>query len=133
MRKLFLALGLILCLAGSAFAWPTWTGTATLTYATDNNTTSAVSVPRDCKTNIGLVIPTIETSTLAVHVSADGTTYQAYSYNAGAAAAPAAWVVGSGTGAISTELPQGVLAFKYLRFEFGTGQTANRTLTVQCN
>ena len=54
MRKLLLSISLVLALCGTAFAWPTWTGTATITQATDNNTSSAVSPPRDCKNNFAV-------------------------------------------------------------------------------
>ncbi len=133
MKKLLIVLALVVLSCSTAFAWPTWTGTAVLTQATDNNTTAAVSVPRDCKSNVSLHLPTIDSSTVAVHVSEDGTTYLPLWYNDGAAAAPAAWLIGAGTGGFAFEIPRTALTYKYMRFEFGTAQTANRTLTVTCN
>ena len=132
MKKLILSLLLLGLMAGSASAYPTWTGTSLLAYATDNNTSATVTLPRDCKGEISMILPTIESSTVAVHVSYDGTTFYALHYNAGAAAAPAAWLVGAGSGALAIEIPSAALNYPYLRFEFGTGQTANRTMRVLC-
>jgi len=132
MKKLLLVLSLVVLTGTTAFAWPTWTGVATITAATDNNTSSGISVPRDCKNNFGVTYSGITSATVAVHVSNDGVTYAAYSYNAGAAAAPAAYVIGAGTGGVY-ELPRGVSAFKYMRFETGAEQAADETFTVTCN
>jgi hypothetical protein len=133
MKKLILILALLgLVCASPVFAWPTWTGTATITQATDNNTSSAVSVPRDCKSNLGVYFSGITSATVAVHVSNDGTNYAAWYYAAGAAAAPAAYLIGATTGA-AFEIPSGVTAFKYFRFETGAEQAANETFTVTCN
>lgn len=132
MKRILLALALVVALAGAAHAWPLYTATATVTIATDNNTSSAVTPARDCKYSAGVYIPTIDTSTVIVHVSMDGTNYGAY-LAPGAAAPGAAWTVASGTGGNYVGLPAGVLAFKYIRFEFGSAQTANRSLLFGCN
>lgn len=135
MKRLFsvLACLAVLLLGATAFAWPTWTGTATITVASDNNTSSAISIPRGCNNNIAVTIPTITTGTVAVHVSNDGTTYKAFYFNAGAGAAPVAFATGSGTHDYATEIPRGVTAYKYLRFETSAEQAANRTFTLYCN
>lgn len=133
MKKTLLVFALLGFLVSTAFAWPTWTGTATITVATDNNTSSAVSVPRDCKNSLSVVIPTNTSGTVAVHVSTDGTTYYAFYYLAGAAAAPAAFATGSGTHNYATELPRSVLNYKYFRFETSAEQAANEVMTVTCN
>jgi hypothetical protein len=132
MKKLLLALALVVLTCTSALAWPTWTGTASIVVATDNNTSTAVSPPRDCKSNFAVTYSGITSATVAVHVSNDGTTFAAYSYAAGAAAAPAAYLIGAGTGG-AYEIPAGVSAFKYFRFETGAEQAANETFTVTCN
>ena len=132
MKKLLFALGISLALASSVFAWPMWTGTATITVATDNNTSSSISLPRECKANVGVSYSGITSATVAVHVSHDGVTYAAYSYAAGAAAAPAAYLIGAATGG-AFEIPRGVTVYKYFRFETGAEQAANETFTVTCN
>jgi hypothetical protein len=135
MKKLTLLLALLcLCLAGPALAWPTWTGTATITPAAgaDNVTSTAVSLPRDCKSNVGVLYSGITSATVAVHVSNDGTNFSAYSYAAGAAAAPAAYLIGAATGG-AFEIPSGATAFKYFRFVTGAQQSGVETFTVTCN
>lgn len=127
-----LALSFVL-ISSPVHAWPVWTGSATVTVATDNNTSSAISPPRDCKISASVVIPTVTSGTVAVHVSTDGTTYYAYYYLAGAAAAPAAFATSSGTHNYATNLPSGVLDYKYLRFETSAEQEADRTLTFTCH
>lgn len=129
MKRFLLVLALVCLAASSAFAWPSVTKNAVCTFATDNTHTAAVTIDRGLKT-LSVWVPTIESSTISVQVSNDGTTFYTYSYNAGAAAAPAVWTVGAATGTAAYELPRGVANFKYLRFLFGTGQTANRTLVV---
>lgn len=130
MKKLLLVLAILgILVPGVSYAWPTWTGTATFVVATDNNTSTAVSIPRGIK-RVGVIVPTITTGTLAVHVSQDGVTYYAYQYLTGASTPPVAFVTTSGTHSIAMDLPSGISVYKYLRFEASAQQTANVTITV---
>jgi phosphoserine aminotransferase len=129
-KRFILILAILgLLVPGISYAWPTWTGTSVFVVATDNNTSTGVSIPRGIK-RVGVIVPTITTGTLALHVSNDGVTYYAYQYITGASTPPVAFVTTSGTHNIAMDLPSGVTAFKYLRFEASAQQTANVTITV---
>jgi hypothetical protein len=128
MKRLALALVFLLA-ATPAFAWPGWVGDAVITIATDNNTSAVVTFPANIK-KIALQVPTIDSGTIKLQVSVDGTTYQDLYCPVAATGASVLWTTASGTGAATFEVPCSIGLWKYVRLEASAEQAANRTIRI---
>lgn len=119
----------LLALPVSAPAGNPWTGTAVITIATDNTTSAAVSLPKNVS-RIGIQVPTIDTATLKLKVSVDGSTYQDLYCWESATGVSQLWTTASGTGGTNHVVPGEMYLWKYLKVVTSAGQTANRTFTI---
>lgn len=128
MKRLVLAL-LFLLAATPALSWPEWVGTATITIATDNNTSDVVSIPSTVS-KIALQVPAIESGTISIYVSYDNTTYQELFCPVAATGASVVWTTASNTGQKTYEVPCNIGMWKFLKLETSAQQTANRTIKI---
>lgn len=107
--------------------WGRWR-TASLAYATDDDLTPAVDLEKDFEF-CTVALPTIEASTVTLHVSRDNSTfYPIMAFDAD----------GTGHFAHATSSADGdevitfrIGGFRYIKVSFGTGQTANRSILVR--
>jgi hypothetical protein len=124
-------------LVPAAIAGPAWTGTATITVATDNVLSPAVALPSASgmmgKTpikKIALKIPTITSSTVKFQVSADGGTTYAALWCFSNGTNTILWNTAAGTGGEIVEVPCDFTPYTHLKVECGTAQAGNRTFTL---
>lgn len=107
--------------------WGRWR-TASLAYATDDDLTPSVDLEKDFEF-CTVAIPTIESSTVTLHVSRDDTTfYPVYAFDADASGDFAHATTGATTSHVAVFRIGG---FRYVKVSFGTGQTANRSILVR--
>ena len=103
--------------------------TASLAYATDDDLTPEVDLgyPYDFLT---VIIPTIESSTVTVHVAQkSGGTFQALHEFDDDATGSFAHATTAGTGGITVAFR--IPHMQYVKIALGTGQTANRDFIIQ--
>jgi hypothetical protein len=94
---------------------------------TDNTHSVGIRLPRGI-TSLTVVCPTITSSTIAVEVSADNSTYFTHmAYNNGTNVIAA--ISAAGTAAKVVEFPGNFAAWRYVRVVAGTAQAADRTFT----
>lgn len=126
MSFLLLAAGVLV----PAFAGnPSLIGTATITVATDNQTSNVLALPKNVS-KVGLYIPTIESSTISLKVSSNsGTTYDdLFCFNNGTNTV--LWSTAAGTGGMYVEVPCDMYLYTHMKVYAGTGQTSNRAVVV---
>jgi hypothetical protein len=134
MRKYFHSLVLALFLAvaflGVALAGnPTLIGTAVVTVATDNDTSAALALPKNIS-KVVLYVPTIDSATVSLQVSANsGTTYDdLFCFNNGTNTV--LWSTAAGTGGMYVEVPCDMYPYTHLKVQTGAGQTSDRSFVV---
>lgn len=122
--------GAVLAAAGA------WQTTATITVATDNQVSAAVTLPG--ATSIGgpiktlwIKVPTITSSTVYVQVAgvdntSDFKDFYAFDNNTNVVLGQTA----AGTGGITFQVPGDVSGFTRFRIKCGTAQAANRTFVI---
>ncbi len=114
-----------------ALAWSDGYATATVTVATDNQTSAAVSIPRGADW-FSIYVPTITSSTVSVKVSHDGgTTYDdLFCLNNGTNSV--LWSSAAGTGGMYLQPPPDcrISFYNKLKVYCGSGQAADRNFVV---
>ena len=132
MKKLLSFLISVVCLVLAftpAFAWHDGYETATVTVATDNPLSSAVSIPRGAEW-VDIYVPTITSATVSLRVSPDGgTTYDdLFCLNNGTNTV--LWSSAAGTGGMYLQSPCRISAYNKLKILCGAGQAADRAFKV---
>lgn len=124
----------LLALAGPlipapALAWHDGFETATITVATDNTTSAAVSIPRGAE-YVDIYVPTLTSATVSLLVSADGgTTYDdLFCFSNGTNTV--LWSSAAGTGGMYLQSPCRISAYNKVKVLTGAGQAANRSFKL---
>lgn len=130
MKRLLLALAVIVLFAVPAFAEPGWSVSGTLTggVVTDN-TTLTLTLPQYMGDTAYLYVPTITSATIALSGSADGTTFGTIYDEQTNGTTKIAWSVGATTGGYMVELPP-IQVFRKIKITAGAAQAANRVFVI---
>lgn len=126
LAALLLAAGVV----APAFAGnPTLIGTATIDNPTDNQTSSALALPKNIS-RIVLYVPTITSSTISLLVSSNnGTTYDdLFCFSNGTNTV--LWSTAAGTGGMYVEVPCDMYPYTHLKVYAGSAQAADRAIVV---
>ena len=111
------------------FPWDSWRRSATLTggVVTDN-TTVTFTLPTNVGETSYLIVPTIDSASIALSGSVDGTTFYTIASNYSASAL-IDFTYAATTGGKVLRLPD-ISPFRYLKITCGAAQAANRTFIL---
>lgn len=126
LAALLLAAGVLV----PAFAGnPSVIGTATITVATDNQTSNALALPKNIS-KVVLYVPTLTSATVSLLVSSNsGTTYDdLFCFNNGTNTV--LWSTAAGTGGMYVEVPCDMYPYTHMKVYAGAGQASNRAIIV---
>jgi hypothetical protein len=120
----------LLFISASAFAWPSWQRSGTLTGGeVTDNTTLTITLPNNVGEHSYLYVPTIDNATLALSGSMDGTIFGTIYDEQTNGAAKIAWSVGATTGGLMLELPP-IQVFKKIKITCGAEQSSDRIFVI---
>ena len=129
-KRICLVAVLLAFISTSVFAWTTWQRPGTLTGGVvADNTTVTITLPNNVGLNSYLYVPTIDSATLAISGSMDGTLFGTIYDEQTNGAAKIAWSVAATTGGLMLELPP-INAFKKIKITCGTAQAADRLFVL---
>lgn len=125
---LLLAAGVVIpAVAGN----PSLIGTSTITggVVTDNQTGSALAMPKNIS-KVVLYVPTLTSAAISLKVSSNsGTTYDdLFCFNNGTNTI--LWATAAGTGGMYVEVPCDVYPYTHMKVYAGAGQAADRAIIV---
>lgn len=134
MRKYALLFLAVLLLAAGAVVPaiagnPTLIGTATIDNPTDNQTSSAVALPKNIS-KVVLYVPTLTSSAISLKVSSNsGTTYDdLFCFNNGTNTI--LWSTAADTGGYYVEVPCDMYPYTHMKVYAGSAQAADRAIIV---